>query len=227
MIVKTDNSYYTAIADAVRAKNGATDTYLPSDMAAAIAAIQAGNDSALKQFLEGALAHFDYPDGLTAIRDYGLAYMSGVTFGKMPDTVTTVGKYGYYNSDGFAPTLSDLSTNLADVGVYGFANTGFSLSTLPVGVTIYKGNLFRGCVNIMAFYVQASVTTIENYSYYGCTGMEMVVFRGQPETVGANAFYQCSNLTAIYVPWNEGEVANAPWGASNATIHYAAQTEDM
>ena len=29
-----------------------------------------------------------------------------------------------------------------------------------------------------------------------------------------------NNLRDIYVPWSQGEVPNAPWGAQNATIHY-------
>lgn len=42
MIVTTDNANYTAIADAIRAKNGTDETYTPAAMAAAIEAIQAG-----------------------------------------------------------------------------------------------------------------------------------------------------------------------------------------
>lgn len=38
--------------------------------------------------------------------------------------------------------------------------------------------------------------------------------------IGIDAFAYCYNLTDIYVPWAEGDVANAPWGAENATIHY-------
>lgn len=36
----------------------------------------------------------------------------------------------------------------------------------------------------------------------------------------ADAFEGCTNLTTINVPWAEGAVANAPWGATNATINY-------
>lgn len=39
-------------------------------------------------------------------------------------------------------------------------------------------------------------------------------------TISTTAFSGCSTLTDIYVPWSEGAVANAPWGATNATIHY-------
>ena len=33
-------------------------------------------------------------------------------------------------------------------------------------------------------------------------------------------FYECEKLTTINVPWSEGEVAGAPWGATGATINY-------
>lgn len=36
----------------------------------------------------------------------------------------------------------------------------------------------------------------------------------------SNIFNNCPNLTDIYVCWSEGEIGNAPWGATNATIHY-------
>lgn len=41
-IVTTDNQHYSAIANAIRAKNGLTTTYLPSEMAAAITALPTG-----------------------------------------------------------------------------------------------------------------------------------------------------------------------------------------
>jgi hypothetical protein len=30
----------------------------------------------------------------------------------------------------------------------------------------------------------------------------------------------CTNLTEINVPWLEGEIPDAPWGADNAVINY-------
>ena len=58
-IVTTDNQYYSAIANAIRAKNGLTTTYLPSEMAAAITAIPTGSGGGL--------------DFLTNETDYGVA----------------------------------------------------------------------------------------------------------------------------------------------------------
>lgn len=44
-IVTTDNQYYSAIANAIRAKNGEATLYKPSEMAAAITAIPTGGGS--------------------------------------------------------------------------------------------------------------------------------------------------------------------------------------
>lgn len=47
-----------------------------------------------------------------------------------------------------------------------------------------------------------------------------MTFKGTPSSINSNAFNSCINLLTINVPWAEGAVANAPWGATNATINY-------
>ena len=44
-IVTIDDSYFTDIANAIRGKNGSTDTYKPNEMAAAISAISSGGSN--------------------------------------------------------------------------------------------------------------------------------------------------------------------------------------
>lgn len=50
-IVTTDNQYYTAIANAIRGKNGTETTYKPSDMAAAINALLVDSGEGLESIL--------------------------------------------------------------------------------------------------------------------------------------------------------------------------------
>lgn len=57
-------------------------------------------------------------------------------------------------------------------------------------------------------------------AFTNCTGLITITFEGTPTTIANNAFDGCTNLTTINVPWSEGEVTNAPWGATNATINY-------
>ncbi len=55
--------------------------------------------------------------------------------------------------------------------------------------------------------------------FYQCEKLKKVYFY-KKATLDSTPFHNCSGITDIYVPWSEGEVANAPWGANNATIHY-------
>lgn len=61
---------------------------------------------------------------------------------------------------------------------------------------------------------------IRDSAFSYCTNLVSLTFEGTPESIAASAFAGCNNLTTINVPWAEGAVANAPWGAENATIHY-------
>ena len=58
-LVTIDDSYLTAIGNAIRAKNGTTTTYKPSEMAAAINALNVGADT-LAQRLENKLTRYSY-----------------------------------------------------------------------------------------------------------------------------------------------------------------------
>lgn len=76
-IVTTDNQYYTAIANAIRGKNGTETTYKPADMAAAITALPSGGGGSL--------------DFMTNTTDYGSTTWESTTSPQrvltLPDTV--------------------------------------------------------------------------------------------------------------------------------------------
>jgi hypothetical protein len=50
--------------------------------------------------------------------------------------------------------------------------------------------------------------------------LETVRFTSTVSSIPGGVFSGCPKLSTIYVPWSQGQVANAPWGASNATIIY-------
>jgi hypothetical protein len=58
---------------------------------------------------------------------------------------------------------------------------------------------------------------------FRATNITSITFQNPTDNlpmIANNSFQQCNGLLDIYVPWAEGAVANAPWGATNATIHY-------
>lgn len=96
-----------------------------------------------------------------------------------------------------------------------------TLSTLPSGVTSISTGVFRYCTGITTFTIPGTVTgSVGGYAFGSRTGLTSVTFEGTPSSISKTAFSSCSNLTEIKVPWSSGAVANAPWGATNATITY-------
>lgn len=80
---------------------------------------------------------------------------------------------------------------------------------------------FRNCESLKSIPYMPNLTFISVSAFNNCTGLEIFYMYNKPEYgIHQTAFEKCTNLLNIYVPWSEGEVANAPWGATNATIHY-------
>lgn len=101
--------------------------------------------------------------------------------------------------------------------------SGLASMSLPSGLLEIYASAFSYCSNMVLTTIPSSVTTIGNYAFERCYGITELTFEGTPQNIWRTAFSECDNLLDIYVPWSEGEVANAPWGATNATIHYNSE----
>ena len=80
---------------------------------------------------------------------------------------------------------------------------------------------FEKCVSLKHVTIQP--WQLGSDAFRGCTGLESVtIHRSKNYFVswGDNIFRGCPNLLNIYCNFAEGEIAGAPWGASDATIHY-------
>lgn len=111
---------------------------------------------------------------------------------------------------------------------------------LPACVAGISSNAFRGCGQMLRCHMPDSVATIGNYAFLGCgtlvlsklpaslaslgtsafsanRALRAITFRSTPSTIGLSCFYNCTNLATIRVPWAEGAVSGAPWGAPATT----------
>ena len=104
---------------------------------------------------------------------------------------------------------------------YAFVNcTNLALTSLPAGVMSIGDDTFRGCTSLALTSLPKSLTSIGHSAFAGCSNLTSITFKGTPTTIASSAFDGCTNLTDIKVPWAEGAVSGAPWGATNATITY-------
>ena len=117
--------------------------------------------------------------------------------------------------------LTSLPSVITSIGNSAFQGcTNLALTSLPSGLTSINSNAFSGCTKLALTSLPSGLTSIGYYAFFQCTSLISITFTGKPTAISSSAFEGCVNLTTINVPWAEGEVANAPWGATNATINY-------
>ena len=79
---------------------------------------------------------------------------------------------------------------------------------------------FQDCRALENIPDMPNLTHIGNGSFARCYALKEYRIPSKVNSIHSGAFTGCSNLLDIYCSFAEGEVANAPWGATNATIHY-------
>lgn len=132
----------------------------------------------------------------TIVPEYAFAYLSELTLVDMPDNVIAIGDNGFYR----CPKLQ--------------------LTSLPPGITSLGDFAFSDCSKLALTSLPSGIISIGDFAFSNCTGLETVRFTSTVSSIPNGVFSGCPRLSTIYVPWSQGQVANAPWGASNATIVY-------
>ena len=118
-------------------------------------------------------------------------------------------------------TVAEIPSEVETIGAFAFDGCG-ALESLKMhdGIKEIKEYAFKGCNKMQLETIPPLVSNIEAYAFFGCHAITEITFKGTPKIIDAAAFHDCTNLLTINVPWAAGAVANAPWGATNATINY-------
>lgn len=137
----------------------------------------------------------------------------------LPSGLTQIGKNAF---DSYSDlSLTSLPDGITKIRENAFKNcTSLALTSLPDSLTQIWDTAFYSCRKLALTSLPGNITKIGYQAFYGCSGLKEITFKSKPNALHNNAFSSCSNLLTINVPWAEGEVANAPWGATNATINY-------
>ena len=223
-----------AIADAIRNKTGGTDELTLDQMAAEIEGIQTGipinnQDKAITE--NGTYTADEGYTGLgevvvnvpgsTEMEDQFIAAIErGPTqVTKLPDGVTRIGYEAFKGCPNLV--LTSLPDGLTYIDSYAFKDcTNLALTSLPDGVTRIGYEAFSGCTKLALTSLPDGLAYVDGYAFKDCSKLTELTFKGKPSSISYSAFKYCTNLLTINVPWAEGEVEDAPWGATNATINY-------
>lgn len=135
------------------------------------------------------------PEGLIGIPSSCFLNCYQITDLELPDSIEIIGKSAFSSNTRWV--LTKLPQNLKTIDEAGFYKVASTFTKIP-----------------------PNVETIGKNAFYSNTGLSEITFEGTPTSIASTAFASCSNITTINVPWSEGTVANAPWGATAAIINY-------
>lgn len=160
---------------------------------------------------------------ITKIGMYAFMECHSLVLGSLPESITILESDAFYNCKQLNIDTIDL-VNITNIGSYAFYNCSNVKVSLISGNIDYIGS--RAFWNTSAYEGALNFNTsnrlkIGAYAFANINNVSYIQFYGEvPTSIATTAFSNCNALTEIYVNWAEGEVAGAPWGATNAVITY-------
>ena len=224
------DSELTGVADVIRSKRGTSAKLsFPEEWKTAINAISSDGSSGgsyvpMEPYIEekydsnGNLTDFTL-HGYQKLRAYLFYEQSFLTNPSLSEGLTSIGESAFTECTSLA--LTSLPESLTSIGASAFARCiNLAITSLPDSLTSIDYETFNNCTSLALTSLPESLTSIGASAFSYCTSLTSITFKGTPTGINSSAFYGCTNLIEIKVPWADGAVANAPWGATNATITY-------
>ena len=139
-------------------------------------------------------------ENVQTIPSYAFYGCSGLKSVNIGNSVTSIGNSAFYNCTGLT------SVNISDLAAWCKINFG-NASDNPL---YYAHHLFLNGEEITDLAIPSNVEQIQNYAFYGCTGLTSLNIPSSVTSIGYdysgyNAFYGCSNLAIITVDENNSK----------------------
>ena len=146
------------------------------------------------------------PDSVTSIGDYAFYNCSSLRSITIPDSVTSIGNSSFYNCS---------SLNKVNISnVESWCNINFiNASSNPL---VYAHNLYLDDELVTDLVIPDTVTSISAYAFYGLESLTSVTIPDSVTSIGNYAFYDCSSLMSITIPNNVTTIGNSVFAECSA-----------
>ncbi len=179
------------------------------------------------------------PNSVTTIDSYAFYGCSGLISVSIPESVNTINNNAFFNCNGLTSVhINDLEAwcrivfgnNPSNPLYYAhhlyLNGTEVTELTVPNSVTSINDYAFYGCSGITTITMPYSVNSIGNYAFYGCSRTTKITMPYSVNSIGNYAFFDCKGLTEITIPYSVTSIGkNAFYGCSAMTsLNYNAES---
>ena len=142
---------------------------------------------------------YTIPDSVTTIGDFAFYDCDSLASIEIPDSVTTIGESAFLYCDSLASVT--IGNSVTKIGGYAFYSCD-SLASVTIGnsVTIIGDRAFEDCDSLASIEIPDSVTTIGGYAFLYCDSLASVTIGNSVTTIGFEAFCGCNSLASIEIP---------------------------
>ncbi len=171
------------------------------------------------------LTFITVPNSVMSIGDFAFDGCTGLADITIPDSVASIGDCAFRGCTGL--TSIEIPYSVTSIG-YGASYGCVNLESITVdrGNKVYHsdGNciintaekeLIAGCKNSIVT-TDNSVVSIDEFAFYGCTGLTDITIPDSVTSIGEMSFYECTGLTSITIP---DSVASIGWWAFDGCTH--------
>ena len=108
----------------------------------------------------------------------------------IPDSVTELGKWIFYNATELQEVIFSSSTKIDNIYSYSFAN----------------------CTSLQILRIPTSVQHIYDYAFAYCTNLLDIILPSSLKTIGTCAFIDCTTVSTLSLPYNITTIGNNAFG---------------
>jgi GH24 family phage-related lysozyme (muramidase) len=164
---------------------------------------------------------YEIPAGVATIEGsvfWGCASLVSIT---IPDSVTGIGYFAFQDCSGLtAISVSPANKQYKDIDGVLLSKDGKTLHRYPAGnaqtayaipasVTTIYNSAFSGCSSLVSVTIPTGVTTIERYAFTRCSSLASVTIPEGVTSIDGWAFSDCSSLVFVTIPASVTKIGTA------------------
>jgi hypothetical protein len=149
------------------------------------------------------------PSSVTSIGSYAFQFCNDLTSITIPAAVSSIGDYAFDYCRGLITVEEANSTYSSAAGILfnkaqtvliqcPFSKTGSYV--IPASVTSIEDYAFYSCSGLTSVTIPETVTSIGNWVFFRCSGLTSITIPKAVTSIGIYAFNSCGGLTSVTIP---------------------------